>query len=116
MSTRESRFGLYVDGLISAAGHADRAGPLRAYCTGLLLPGERKSVEPMAARISPRRAGATHQAMHHFVANAEWSDAALLAAVRAWALPKLTKAGPIEAQGNRIWLFGLYCIGLRDGF
>ena len=97
MSTRESRFGLYVDGLISAAGHADRAGPLRAYCTGLLLPGERKSVEPMAARISPRRAGATHQAMHHFVANAEWSDAALLAAVRAWALPKLTKAGPIEA-------------------
>ena len=97
MSTRESRFGLYVDGLISAAGHADRAGPLRSYCTGLLLPGERKSVEPMAARIAPRRAGATHQAMHHFVANAEWSDAALLAAVRAWVLPELTKSGPIEA-------------------
>ena len=97
MASRESRFGLYVDGLIAAAGHADRAGPLRAYCTGLLLPGERKSVEPMAARIAPRRAGATHQAMHHFVANAEWSDATMLAAVRGWVLPKLTKSGPIEA-------------------
>jgi hypothetical protein len=30
-------------------GHADRAGPLRDYCVGLMMPGERKSVEPMAA-------------------------------------------------------------------
>lgn len=97
MATRESRFGDYVDGLITAVGHADRADPLRAYCTGLLLPGERKSVEPMAARVAPRRAGAAHQAMHHFVANAEWGDEAVLAAVRAWVLPKLIKAGPIEA-------------------
>ncbi|HOQ47838.1 MAG TPA: transposase, partial [Bryobacteraceae bacterium] len=31
-----------------AAGHADRHQPLKDYCRGLLLPGERKSVEPMA--------------------------------------------------------------------
>ena len=50
--------------------HADRRGPLEAYLTGLLLPGERKSVEPMAALIDSRHVGARHQSMHHFVANA----------------------------------------------
>jgi len=42
-----------TDGLTKAAGHADRSAPLKAYCAGLLLPGERKSVEPMAARLAP---------------------------------------------------------------
>ena len=44
-----SRFSAYVEGLVEVIGHADRASPLRDYCLGLLLPGERKSVEPMAA-------------------------------------------------------------------
>ena len=48
----ESRFLAYVERLVSVIGHADRAGPLRDYCTGLMLPCERKSVEPMAARLS----------------------------------------------------------------
>src|SRR5271155_1199769 len=64
---------------------------------GLMLPGDRKSVEPMAARIEPRRVGALHQAMHHLVANAPWSDDALLAAVRDWALPAIEAGGPIRA-------------------
>ena len=41
--------------LAKALGHADRVAPLKAYCTGLILPGERKSVEPMAARVEPGR-------------------------------------------------------------
>jgi hypothetical protein len=41
----EVRFAAYVEGLASVIGHADRTGPLRDYCTGLMLPGERKSVE-----------------------------------------------------------------------
>ena len=48
-------------------GHADRVGPLRDYCTGLLLPGERKSVEPMAAQTAPARTAAQHQSLLHFV-------------------------------------------------
>lgn len=68
--------------MISALGHADRAAPFRSYCTGLLLPGDRKSVEPMAARVEPGRVQAAHQSLHHFVAKAEWSDDAVLAAVR----------------------------------
>ena len=44
-----SRFSAYVEGLASVIGHADRAKPLRDYCVGLMMPRERKSVEPMAA-------------------------------------------------------------------
>jgi hypothetical protein len=50
---QQKRFAAYLDRLAHAAGHLDRAVPLKSYCTGLLLPGERKSVEPMAARLCP---------------------------------------------------------------
>jgi SRSO17 transposase len=95
--TSESRFAAYVEALSSALGHADRKAPLRAYCTGLILPGERKSVEPMAARMEPGRVQAAHQSLHHFVAKAEWSDEAVLAVVRAQVLPMLERQGPIRA-------------------
>src|SRR3954465_12189395 len=87
----------YVGRLGDTLGHADRRGPLRAYATGLLLPGERKSVEPMAARLHPGRVGAAHQSLHHFVAKAGWDDAALLAAVRAYVLPAMLERGPVRA-------------------
>src|SRR5437773_11558149 len=48
------RFTEYLEALGRAVGHADRREPLRAYMAGLLLPGERKSVEPMAAKVDPR--------------------------------------------------------------
>src|SRR5918911_3458398 len=97
MADWEGRFDDYVGRLGDVLGHADGRGPLRAYTTGLLLPGERKSVEPMAARVDPARVGAAHQSLHHFVAKAAWDDAALLAAVRAYALPAMLERGPIRA-------------------
>ena len=93
----ESRFEAYVENLSSALRHADRMAPFRSYCAGLILPGDRKSVEPMAARIEPRRVQATHQSLHHMVAKADWSDQAVLAAVRSQVLPKITQAGAINA-------------------
>jgi SRSO17 transposase len=93
----EARFAAYVEGLASVIGHADRAGPLRDYCTGLMLPGERKSVEPMAARTAPARTAAQHQSLLHFVGVATWSDEKVLAKVREMVLPAMTKDGPIEA-------------------
>jgi SRSO17 transposase len=93
----ESRFVAYVETITSTLGHADRAGPFQAYCAGLLLPGDRKSVEPMAARVQPGRVRATHQSMHHFVANAEWSDETMLAAVRGSVLPIIRQRGAIRA-------------------
>ena len=61
------RFSAYMAELASVIGHVDRAGPLRDYCTGLLLPAERKSVEPMAAMTAPSRTAAQHQSLLHFV-------------------------------------------------
>src|SRR6478736_5664444 len=54
----ESRFTAFVEGLTSVIGHADRAKPLHDYCTGLVMPCERKSVEPMAAVTTPANVGA----------------------------------------------------------
>src|SRR4030081_3480827 len=93
----ETRFAAYVAGLGRGIGHADRTGPLRGYCTGLMLPGERKSVEPMAARTAPARTAAQHQSLLHFVGVASWSDEKVLAKVREMVLPAMTKDGPIEA-------------------
>jgi len=93
----EFRFAAYVEGLVSVIGHADRAGPLRDYCTGLMLPCERKSVEPMAAVTAPERTAAQHQSLLHFVGNAGWSDQKVLAKVREMVLPQIERHGLIEA-------------------
>src|SRR5262252_3901075 len=95
--TQQKRFAVYLDCLVQAAGHLDRAVPLKSYCTGLLLPGERKSVEPMAARLCPDNVRQTHQSLHHVVAHAPWSDEDLLQAVRQYVLPAMQKQSPIVA-------------------
>jgi SRSO17 transposase len=63
----------------------------------LLLPGERKSVEPMAARLAPENVRRTHQSLHHFVAEAPWNDEEMLAQVRGEVLPTMQKQGPVVA-------------------
>jgi SRSO17 transposase len=93
----ESRFAVYVERLVEVIGHADRAGPLRDYCVGLLMPCERKSVEPMAAVTAPVRVAAQHQSLLHFVGNAPWSDERMLAKVRELVTPAMEDHGPIEA-------------------
>lgn len=92
----EKRFSAYVARLSRALGHADRVGPFRSYCTGLLLPGERKSVEPMAARLRPDRTAAEHQSLLHFIGQSPWDETALLRAVCEAVLPAMTAAGPVE--------------------
>ena len=89
----ESRFERYTDVMVEALGHADRATPARWYLRGLMLPGSRKSVEPMAARVYPEDVRSAHQSMHHLVADSQWSDAALFAAVAREVVPILSEAG-----------------------
>jgi SRSO17 transposase len=93
----EERFARYMTGLASVIGHADRASPLRDYCVGLMMPCERKSVEPMAAITAPERTAAQHQSLLHFVGQAPWSDEKVLAKVRESVLPEMERYGPIEA-------------------
>jgi len=94
---RLERFGAYVEALAEVIGHADRMEPLRDYCRGLLLPGDRKSVEPIAAVPAPARVSATHQSLLHFVANAPWSDERVLSRIRELAVPIIEGSGAIEA-------------------
>ena len=89
----ESRFERYADVMVEALGHADRATPARWYLRGLMLPGQRKSVEPMAARVHPQDVRSAHQSMHHLVADSEWSDTALLGAVAREVVPVLSEGG-----------------------
>jgi len=94
---QEKRFAAYIEGLANAAGHQDRHEPLKNYCKGLLLPGERKSIEPMAARLDPENVQPMRQCLHHVVAKAPWSDETLLGEVRNQVLPAMQKQGPVVA-------------------
>jgi SRSO17 transposase len=94
---QEQRFAAYIEGLAEAAGHADRNVPLKNYCTGLLLPGERKSVEPMAARLAPANVRRMHQSLHHMVADAPWSDEAVLDRSLDFVLPAMLRQEPVVA-------------------
>lgn len=96
-SPEAERFEVYLERLSLAVGHTDRHGPLRAYLSGLLLPGERKSVEPMAAKWDPLHVQARHQSLHHFVAKAPWSEHGLLRVARDYALAGFERHAPIAA-------------------
>jgi SRSO17 transposase len=98
MGTATERFEQYVSLIAQQLGHSDRVEPFRGYCTGLLLPVQRKSVEPMAAHLAPTRVRSEHQRLHHFVADAAWSDDAVLTAVRDYVLERVVpRAGKPEA-------------------
>src|SRR3982751_2104366 len=86
-----------MQGLAIAAGHSDRQVPLKNYCKGLLLPGERKSVEPMAALLAPDNVRRMHQSLHHLVADAPWDDEVMLEQVCSQVLPAMQKNGPVVA-------------------
>jgi SRSO17 transposase len=70
---------------------------LKSYCKGLLLPGERKSIEPMAARLESENVQPMRQSLHHLVAKAPWSDEVVLEQVRNCVLPAMQKHGPVVA-------------------
>jgi len=93
----ELRFVSYVEGLVSVIGHQDRAEPLHDYCVGLMMPGMRKSVEPMAAVTAPERTAAQHQSLLHFIGQGPWSDQKVLAKVCEKVLPEIERHGPITA-------------------
>ena len=96
-SGTEARFRAYATDLASGLGHADRVRPFEDYCIGLILTEGRKSVEPLAAVTAPERTAAQHQSLLHLVAQAPWSDPAILTRVRELVLPSITRDEPIQA-------------------
>jgi SRSO17 transposase len=82
-------FERYLAHLGEGLGHADRQAGLRGYCTGLMAPLKRKSVEPMAAHLAPSATRSRHQSLHHFVADSAWSDEQMLLRVAQWVVPAM---------------------------
>jgi len=93
----EKRFANYVEQLARVMGHPARERPMRDYCTGLVMPLERKSVEPLAALTQPGHASAQHQSLLHFVGEASWSDEEVLAKVWNLVLPSMERQEPVAA-------------------
>src|SRR5262245_400788 len=94
---RAGRFAAYLADLASVLGDARRFAAMVSYCTGLLLPSERKSVEPIAALTAPTRTAAQHQSLLHFVGQGDWSDDAVMERIRAYAIPSIETHGAISA-------------------
>jgi SRSO17 transposase len=92
-----ARLRAYTADLTSVLGHADRVRPFGDYCVGLLSAEGRKSVEPLAAVTAPERTAAQHQSLLHVVAQAPWSDQAVLTRVRTHVLPAMTRDEPVQA-------------------
>jgi hypothetical protein len=93
----EARFRAYAAELASVLGHADRVRPFEDYCVGLLSADGRKSVEPLSAVTAPERTAAQHQSLLHLVAQAPWSDQAVLNRVRERVVRSITRDEPIQA-------------------
>jgi SRSO17 transposase len=93
------RFERYVQRLAPAFGHADRIQPADWYLKGLLSDLPRKSVEPMAALVHREDVRKAHQSMHHLVAEADWDDAEVLAAVAEMVVPRL-----VTGIKERYWI------------
>jgi SRSO17 transposase len=94
---RAERLTAYLAELASVLGDARRYAAMISYCTGLLLPSERKSVEPIAALTARARTAAQHQSLLHFVGQGDWSDDAVMERIRAHTIPRIEVHGAISA-------------------
>src|ERR1700683_589384 len=87
----EQSFDRWLEPFLTAFGHKVRRKWAPIYVRGLLMPGERKSVEPLAARVAPDDV----EQLHHFVGNRPTEPA--LARPGASALP----SGAWDESGGR---------------
>jgi SRSO17 transposase len=76
----DRELGAFLDDMVAGMGRPERRSAMRHYITGLLLDGERKSVQPMAARLSsdPAECDAMRQRLQDCVGQSPWSDAEML--------------------------------------
>jgi SRSO17 transposase len=91
-------FERYLDHVSEGLGRSERKSGLRNYCQGLMLPLQRKSMEPLAAALDPEHVCARHPSLQQFVADSPWSDEDVLSRVQSWVLPKL-------GATQRRWVF-----------
>src|ERR1700691_5233574 len=69
----EDELGRWLEPFLARLGHKARRRMCPLYVAGLIGPGDRKSVEPMAARLAP----GDYDQLHHFIASGVWDEAPL---------------------------------------
>src|ERR1700739_4708500 len=72
-SNWEDELGRWLQPFLDRLGHKARRRMCPLYVSGLIGPGDRKSVQPMAARLSP----GDYDQLHHFIADGVWDAAPL---------------------------------------
>jgi len=92
----ERRFQDYLEDLGAVVGNDARRRGLSDYMTGLLLPGERKSMEPIAERLESGNVSRRHQSIQHFVSEASWKDGPVRERVLGRVVPAMQQRGAIE--------------------
>ena len=92
----ERRFQDYLEDLGAVVGNDARRRGLSDYMTGLLLPGERKSMEPIAERLDRGNVSRRHQSIQHFVSEASWKDGPVRERVLGRVVPAMQQRGAIE--------------------
>lgn len=75
--------------LVATLGRSERRRAAVNYVEGLLMPGQRKSIEPLATRV-----GADSQSLQQLLTSSPWSDEALWKTIRQGVIPHLE---PLEA-------------------
>ena len=73
LSGWEVELAQWLKPFLDRLGHKARRRMCPLYVTGLIGPGDRKSVQPMAARLAP----GDYDQLHHFVAAGVWDAAPL---------------------------------------
>jgi SRSO17 transposase len=97
--TAQRRLDDYFTAIGDTLGDEKRRASFATYAMGLLSEGERKSMEPIAARAfpDPRTVDAAHQRIHHFVSNGAWDDRAVRRQSAAYALAAMQQHEPVVA-------------------
>lgn len=95
----ERRLRNYLDRIGDVLADDLRRASFATYAIGLLSEGERKSMEPIAARAcaDESEADAAHQRLHHFISNQPWSDRAVRRQSAQYALAEIERREPIVA-------------------
>jgi SRSO17 transposase len=95
----EERLVEYLDRIGGVLGRPERRASFAVYALGILGDGERKSLEPIAARacLDPERMDAEHQRLHHFATDSPWDDHAVRREAARYALDAMTAREPVDS-------------------
>ena len=95
----EQRLAAYLDRIGEVLERPERRASFAVYALGILGEGERKSLEPIAARAcaDPERMDAEHQRLHHFATDSPWDDHAVRRESVRYALTAMTRREAVDS-------------------